>query len=312
VIAVAEERPAGPLRELPGAAMARFWEARGRRVFEALGVLWAEYRGPFFISLPFERRLDLDPRELGAALRGARVTAVRFPTATQPGWPCALYVLSPAGYSLRRVERRRRRRVRRGLDVTECRRLEPDELLAHGLALNLETMARQRRFDPEFGDPARWRRFVLAASRCPEVSITGGFLDGRLSCYLIGCRDGAWLHCLYRASRTAELARDTAVALDFWTLSQAASDPSLRAIEAGFAPVVSGDTSHLYKMDLGFTPEPVALGIRFHPALQPILSSGLCVAAASALLRLRPRSRRLERVAKVLRGARLSRAEGGG
>ncbi|BDG02294.1 hypothetical protein [Anaeromyxobacter oryzae] len=303
--APAADRAAPPARD--GASLARFFAARGRRVVDAMGVLWTEYRRPFYASLPFQRRVDLDPGALRHALRTRRIPAVRYLSVTQPGCPSGVYTLSPTGYGIGRVHPKRRRRVRRGLDATECRTLDPDELLALGLELNLDTLHRQRRFDPEFADAVGWRRFVAAVRTCPEVSIGGAFTRGRLSAYDVVCRDGDWLHLLHKMSRTADLATDAGVALDFWRLCRAAGDASLRGVETGFAPIVSGDTLHRYKTDLGFELIGCDLAIRFHPALEPILASRWTVGAARLLARLRPRSHGLERVANVLGGAQRSR-----
>ena len=45
----------------------------------------------------------------------------------------------------------------------EVRPAEKAQLLEQGCALNLSTMARQGRYDAEFGEPRRWQRFVEAA-----------------------------------------------------------------------------------------------------------------------------------------------------
>lgn len=301
--------PAG--HALPGAALARFAEARGHRVAEALGVLWEEQQPHRFVALPNERRLDPDPRELAAAMRKARMPALRYFTDAPSGWPCGVFVLSPADYSLARVNPTHRKQVRRGLDATECRALDPDELLALGLELNLDAMARQGRFDPEFGEPARWKRFVAAIRKCPEASVLGAFREGRLSSYHVNCRDGEWLHLLYKMNRTEDMGRYASVALDFWELARAAEDPSLRGVECGHASIVDGfEQLHRYKIAMGFELAPARLAIRFHPALQPLATNRLTTGIADALWKLSPRRRGLETAAKMLRCARLSATEG--
>jgi hypothetical protein len=263
------------------------------------------------VSLPYQRRLDPDPAELEAALRAERVAAVRFPALARPGWPSGTVACFPAGYSLQRVAPKRRRQVRRGLDACdEIRALDPDELLAEGLALNLDTMARQRRFDPELGEPARWRRFVAAVRACPAVTAAGAFHRGRLSSYDVFCRDGAWLHALYKMSRTEDLPQYTNIALDFWLLSRAAADPSIEGVWSGFVSMLP-DPLHRLKLELGFEVLPHDLGIRFHPSLAPLLASRWTAAAAGALSRARPRDPRLELVAKHLAAAARTRRAAG-
>jgi hypothetical protein len=299
--------------ERPGAALARFQERRGHRVFAAAGALWTEFRRIFFVPLPYQLRLDPDPRDLDLALRRERVAAVRWPTLTQAGCASGLVALPTAGYSLATVEAKRRRQVRRGLEaLDELRLLDPDELLREGLPLNLETMARQRRFEPEFGVPARWRRFVAAVRETPEVIVAGGFRGGRLSTYEIACRDGAWVHGLYKYTRDEDLPRYTNIALEFWVLSLAAATPGVEAVWGGFVTLLPRDPLHRLKLDLGFRVVPHDLGVRFHPALEPLLANRWSAAAARAAARLRPGSASLDLLAKHLAGAARTRRSIGG
>lgn len=296
-----EEKP-----EQPGAALARFAEARGRRTFEAAGTLWTEYRGPFYVNLPYQEQLDPDPRALGEALRTRRVAAVRYLTRAGPGWPSGLYVASLAGFSMQRLARTHRSQVKKGLGLCDVRPVDPDQLLAEGLEINLQTMARQGRFDPEFGEARRWRAFVAAIRACPAVRVSGAFLGRRLSAYVVACRDGEWLHLLYKMSRTEDLIHRTNPALDYWILSEAASDPTLRVACAGFLSTLSGDGTHQYKLAMGWEVAPRKLGIRFHPALQSALANRFSAQLARGLERLRPRNRRLELLSKIVRGASLT------
>jgi hypothetical protein len=292
----------------PGEALARFCEARGERIVELAGVLWVQYRRPFFQSLPYERRMDLEPGELEAELHAKRIVGVRYPTLTQVGWPSGIFVCDTRTFSIERLEPRRRREVQKGLSRCEIRPVDPDELLVHGPQLNLETMARQGRFDPEFGDPARWKRFVAAIRACPEVSIRGAFLDGRLAAYGVLCRDGAWQHLLFKMSRTADMVHGTNPAIDFAMLAEAASDPSLDGVtNSGLSFIHGSEQLHWYKQRLGYRLEHHEIAIRFHPALAPTLTAAPVVAAAAALSRSRPSDRRVELVARVLAGARRSR-----
>jgi hypothetical protein len=308
--------PARPLpsradADVPGAALARFAEARGHRVFQALGAHWVEYRPFAFMALRNPRWLDLDPHDLGRTLRSARVGVARYFTQTQPGLSCVVYGLTLAGYSLARAHPKHRRVIRRGLEITECRLLDPDELLALGLEVNLDTMARHGRFDPELGEPARWRRFVLAVRRCPEVSTPGAFIDGRLASYHVNCRDGDWLHLLYKMNRTEDLSRKAAAALDFWELAHAAEDPSLQGVECGHASVAGLESLHFYKTHLGFDPVPARLAIGLHPALQPLVANRFTAGVATAIWKLRPGHPGLERVAATLKCAQAP-VRGGG
>ena len=109
----------------------------------------------------------------------------------------------------------------RGLEICTIRPVEPAELLQNGLQLNLETMERQGRYDAEFGDPARWKRFVEAVRQSPGVSVTGAYLSGKLSMYIVTCRDGQCLHMLYKMSRAEDRTLPVSHALDYTIISDA-------------------------------------------------------------------------------------------
>ncbi len=293
----------------PGAALAAFFSARGRRVVDAVGVLWCEYRPRFYMSLPYEVRMDLEPRAVADALRAERLLAVRYPTLSQPGLPCGLFVCDTRGYSLASVESRHRKQVQKGLSRCEIRLATPDDLLAHGLELNLETMHRQGRFDPECGDPRRWRRLVAIIAANPQVVVTGAFVDGRLSAYALLCRDGAWLHLLSKATRTADMIHRTNPALDFAILDAASRDPAIDGVTNSWTSLTGRGSEglHAYKRFMGYRVLEHDLGIHLHPALAPVLTTRAAVVVAGFLSRRRPADRRLDLVARLIAGARATR-----
>lgn len=286
-----------------GDALARFAELRGQRVFHAAGAWWVPFSGRWHASVPYQRPLNPDPGALAAALRTHGVLGARYVSAGPFGWPTSLYVCRTRGYTLRRAHPNRQRQVRRGLERSKIRLLDPDELLRLALPLNLDTMRRQGRFDPEFGEPARWRRFVAAVRELPSVFCAGAFHEGRLASYDVVCRDGAWLHALYKMSRTDDLPHYANIALDHWLLATAAADPSIEAVCNGFAALFPNDKLHSVKVELGFEAVPCNLAAQLHPALAPLLSRRWAASAAGTAARLRPQNQRLQAGAALLGAA---------
>jgi hypothetical protein len=293
-----------------GTAVAYFLEKMGHDVFEALGASWVRFRGPVYRAVPDQLRLDPDPEKLARALRSVRVAAVRYTTATAPGLPGGMFMCRTRGYSIQRVHPNYRRYVKRGMASCEIRQVDPGEFLASGLELNLDTMRRQKRFDPRFGEASRWEKVVRAVRDCPGVTVVGAFVSGRLSSYAICCRDGAWINVLYRNSRTEDLPLRVSYALDHWLLCEAATDPGVEGVTNAFASFTGGAEAEglrEYKLRLGYELVACSFGIAFHPALAPVLSNRVAVAAAEALSRLRPGSGQLELLSKTLRAARITR-----
>src|SRR5271165_2442793 len=212
---------------LSGSALAQFLELRGYRVFEALGARWSHYRGPFFCSLPNQRLIDAEPRQVEDMLRQQGVACVRFPSARERGVPLGLYVCRPREYAIEKLHRQFRRHIMRGLEMCIIRPVDPAELLREGLQLNLDTMERQQRYDREFGDPARWKKFVDAVRHSPGVAVTGAYLSGRLSVYIVTCRQDGCIHMLYKMSRAEDRGLPVSHALDYKIISDASLNPEI-------------------------------------------------------------------------------------
>ncbi len=289
-----------------GGNLVRFWELQGRPVFEMGGIWWGHSRGPFYTSLPFQLKLDLGPEEAADILRRARILGLSFPSA-RPGLPAGHYAIRPEGYDLSSVSRKQRLHVTRGLEACELRPLDPDELLRKGMALNRDTLSRQSREDATFLDPRRWKAFVAAVGQCPGVAIHGALVEGRLATYLISCRDGEWLHLIYKMSSTAEREHYPNHALDFSIIRDAAEDPGIRFIGNGMTSILPNEGLDRYKRQLGYQVEPHNLRIHFHPWLAPVLSTAGPIAALRRAQTLLSGSSRLAYYTAVLEGARTSR-----
>ncbi|WP_026853207.1 GNAT family N-acetyltransferase [Geothrix fermentans] len=289
-----------------GGNLVRFWELRGRPVFEAQGVWWGHHRGPFYTSLPFQLQVDIGPEEAREVLQGARVWGLSFPS-PRSGLPGGHYVIRPQGYDLGTISRKQRGHVTRGLEDCELRLLDADELLRLGLPLNRETLTRQMREDDTFEDPAKWKAFVKAVAQCPGMVIHGAFVDGRLATYLISCRDGQWLHLIYKMSTRAEQDHYPNHALDFSIIRDAAADPGIRFIGNGMTSILPNEGLDRYKRQLGYQLEPHNLSIHIHPWLGPLLNTGTALAWARKAQDLFPDNARLGYYSRILEGARLSR-----
>ena len=289
--------PATPAAERPGAALARFAERRGHPVLDALGAYWWRQHRFVYESLPQQRELDLAPEDVAALLSRERLVGLRYPTRRGAGEPNGLFVCRTPGFSREQLKKERRREVRRALQVATLRRLDPDELEARGLELNLQTLERQRRAAPELGEPRRWARFVRAVRDTPEAFTAGAFVGERLSAYVVVCRDGRWLHPQVKMARTADLALHTACALDVWLLEEAARDPAVEAFNSGLANHVP----HLvpYKTSIGLQLVPLRCATQLHPALTRVVTHAWTGRAALGLASAFPRAKRL----RVLLGA---------
>lgn len=284
--------------------LVRFWELRGRRVVHEDGVAWGEYKGPFFTSLPFQVQLDMERPEIDRLMRKHSLRGIRYPSANQPGIESGLYVCSPAGYGMQSVNRKLRVHITAGLEACEIRDIDPQELERVGMELNRDTLARQKRADQTFLDEGKFRAFVRAVGACPGMRIHGAYAGRRLASYLISCRDGEWLHLMYKMSRADCLESHPNHALDFAIVRDA--EPGVKWIANGFTAVGGHDGLDRYKRYMGYEVKKHNVCIHLHPAIAPLAVNRAAVAVVKQAARM-AKNERLAYAATILEGAIESR-----
>jgi hypothetical protein len=293
--------------KFPGSVLARFLEYRGRRVMKACGAVWYAAPGRFLMSLPYQRMLNPEPGELRHLVRETNALGARFPSTEWSGLESGLYVFRRQPYDLDSVHPKQRPRVRRGMESFEVRPATKAQLITQGRALNLATMARQGRYDPEFGEKRRWETLVEAAFACSEVSFPAAFAGSRLAAYMVTCREHRWLHILHQMSRQEDLGSFPNHLLTYTVTSQAATDDSLDAICYGYIPLFEAGGLHEYKLRFGYELVPCQSSFQFHPIVRPFFTSMLTRAAVRVARFLYPGNQYLETAESVLKGGRSSR-----
>jgi hypothetical protein len=290
----------------PGNGLARFLELRGRRIIRACDALWYMVPGRFLMSLPYQAMLNLDPDEVRRMIRETGAFGARFPSLSWTGLESGLYVLRPRHYDIGSLHTKHRPRVRRAVQCFEVRTAEKVELLNQGWELNLSTMARQGRYDAEFGDRHRWERFVEAAFACPDIVFPAVFSGQRMAAYMATCREEKWLHILHQMSRKEDLPNFPNHLLTYAVTKQAAVDTSLEAVCYGYVPLFAADGLNEYKLRFGYEIIPHYSAIQLHPGLNLVLNQPATRLAVRIARRLRHNNQHLETLETVLEGARLS------
>ena len=295
------------MQEQPGASLARFFEMRGRRIVKACGALWYSAPGRFLMSLPYQTLIDPDPAEIEGMIRESRAAGARFPSLRWDGLESGMYVIRRRKYEFSSVHVKHRPRVRRGQQSFQIRLAEKAELSEQGCALNLSTMARQGRYDREFGEPRLWRRLVEAGFDSPGISFPAAFVGSRLAAFMVTCRDGDWLHILHQMSRQEDLPNFPNHVLTYTVTAQALADEALQAICYGYVPLFAADGLHEYKLRFGYELIPHRSAIQLHPLLDRVLDGAATRTALRMARQLRRNDQTLETLQTVLEGARRSK-----
>jgi len=295
------------LKQKVGQGLARFMELRGRRIFESQSTLWHSTDGKMLMSLPYHLALDPDPGEMNALLRETGSLGVRYASITRAGAPGGLYVCRDKEYSLKSVQSRLRSKVRRGLEHCEVREVEAEELLGQGLRLNQETMARQGRYESEFGEPLSFARIVQAIRSSPRVVAYGSFVDGMLGAYAVTYEEDGWFHILHQMSRVDLLEHYPNHALAFTLTEAALSKPEIVGMSYGLKSLVNTAGLHDFKLRMGFECLSQNMVCELHPTASGLLTSGLASFGLKMVRRCFPRDQRLERVQAVISSARVAK-----
>jgi len=295
-----------PCAQFSGSVLARFLELRGRHIIKACGALWYTVPGRFLMSLPYQAMLNPDPDEVRGLIRETGTFGARFPSLSWTGLQSGLYILRQRNYDIGSLHVKHRPRVRRALECFEVRPAKRAELLDQGWSLNLSTMARQGRYDPEFGDRRRWERLVEAAFACQGIAFPAVFSGPRMTAYMATCREENWLHILHQMSRQEDLPNFPNHLLTYAVTREAAVDPSLEAVCYGYVPLFAAEGLHEYKLRFGYEMIPHCSAIQLHPALDLVLNRSAVRAGVRLARRLRHGNQHLETLETVLEGARLS------
>ena len=294
----------------PGSVLARFLELRGRRIVKDCGATWYAGPGHFLMSLPYEAMLNPDQKELRRMIRETGAFGARFPSASWSGVESGLYVMRSRNYDINSVHETERPRVHHGMQCYYVRPATKAQLLSQGWSLNVNTMARQGRYDAEFCDRRRWETFVEAAFACTEISFPAAFCGARMAAYMVTCREQRWLHILHHMSRPEDVAGFPNHALTYSVTSEAAGDDSLDAICYGYVPLCAEGSLHEYKLRFGYEMTPCRSAIQLHPMLDAMLNSGVARAAVRAARSLCHGVPKLATIETVLQGAHVSAPPG--
>jgi len=258
-----------------GQTLANFAELRGLPVFRAAGAWWTpfDHQSRFLMTVPEQITVDQDHEEIGRLLWQKRMVAARYPTKVGEGLESGYYLWRKQPFGLESLDRKLRNSVRRGLEQCQLSELSGEDLFRLGIDLNRETMERQERYNPEFGETGPWRRFVHAVQETPGMSITGAFVDNQLAGYSIECRSDGWWYAMYQNSRGGLLKSFPNHALDYFSLERAAADAEAQGILNSPIPLAPNPGLHDYKTRFGYEVEPYRLAVKMHPLADSMVKS---------------------------------------
>src|SRR5262249_45595707 len=213
-----------------------------------------------------------------------------------------LYLCTDGSYSLGDRCPAMRRNVRRAMREFVIRPTSPAELIAHGGPAFCDTRRRNNLAD---GTLEVFRRVFEHHVGSAGRAYLGAWRDGQLAAFVSIVRADDWAE-LGSSSMDSMLRYRPNDALLWFALSKCLAIDRCRVVSYGLSSIRSDDRAaglHRFKLKIGFQPKHVHRAFILHPAVRPFanrLTLSATYSAVEAVLRVQPRSRRLQKLAGML------------
>jgi len=214
---------------------------------------------------------------------------------------CFDYLRFGPDYDLETLEKNARRDIRRGLRCFEIRRVDWDELLSTGFDAYRDTESRHGHAPPQ---PEELKELSDRSRGCPSVELWGA-LDGKgLAAWIRVLKADDWAIIISACSRLDVLRDCPNNALVFEATRTFLVDEKLRCVSYGVSSLQATDnivSLHRFKLRMGFSPVRRRRHFVARPVLRPLLGTVPASWLWDRLVRLRPSSATLSKVAGLSR-----------
>jgi Acetyltransferase (GNAT) domain len=247
--------------------------AQGMRIIETESCVWVEKKKFYLESAPGHRRVRLRRGEAAALfLRGAAV--LRYSCDEDGGATSFEYVCTDKNFGLGLLAPDARRRVRRGLEACDVRRVECKLLEREGCAINRSVFARQGRVERSFlTDEGMWNRYINVCAGLPNLEAYGAFVNGRL----IGFSFGVFVddYCyLFHTHALSEFMKYSPINAMTYTVTKTALErASVNCVSQGFESFRLLPEVERFKLSMGFYKRSIGRRILVNPLARPLFSA---------------------------------------
>lgn len=258
---------------------ANFLIGMGHNVRKHGDVYWFNAHPHIYMSFPFDTLVSRDAIDVKAILR-TDGWAARFPCDLSEGRASYRIIANQPDYNLMTLSGKARNQTRRGLENCDVRPVNFQELLAHAMLLNRETLERQGRCIPE-GFESYWKQYYKHAALSEGAEAWGAFVENDLAAYLVAFVMNDVAHILIMRSSRSYLKKYPNNALLYSYLNHMLKEGKVKEVSIGLESIQAGmDSLDHFKEGMGFRKEPVGQQIILRPALKmlakkPMVNLGL-------------------------------------
>ncbi len=286
-----------------------FLERIGHHIIESESGYWFNQGLGFYESIPPFALINPSEDEIRHLFWRNRVAGIKYCTdVDKTGLPSFLYICEDKSYDLNTIWRKKRNRIRKGIRECHVCQIDFKYLQAHGIPLNEDTMARQKRSDLTFSDPAKWKRFCQAASQVEGALTWGAFVGNKLAAYMVVFIIDGYCNILHQMSCTALLSSNPNEALTFIATKEMLSLNGINCVSYGHESIRDLDGLDEYKVKMGYKKHQLHQVVKVHPFIKTIILSSAGQLALNGLEHLLPNSDFLKRTRGIINVAQHCRA----
>lgn len=249
-----------------------FLERIGYHVVESESGYWFNLGPAFYENIPPFALISPSESEVDDLLWRHRMAGIKYCVdVDKAGRPSFLYVCEDKSYDLSNVQPRMRSIIRKGLKKCHARQIDFDYLYKYGMQLNRDTLARQRRSDSTFTDPAKWRQFCQAGRQVDGALTWGAFVGDELAAYMVAFIIDGYSNYLHQMSRTDLLPSRANHVLTYVATQEMLSRPDIHCVAHGQESIRNLPGLDEYKMRMGYRKRPMRYVVRLHPLVKSVM-----------------------------------------
>ena len=183
--------------------MVKFFERLGHKVIRTQSSWWYDVQPGVLLTLPYYKQITPSENEINELLKKENLRALRYPTTLENfGFLSDITINTHKDYDLPHLHQKARNQTKRGLENCQVRPMDFEELAKDGLALNIDTAARQER-KSQFCSQEYWERYCRAAGQTDGMHAWGAYYQGQLASFLIAVEaENNWVEWIVNHSST--------------------------------------------------------------------------------------------------------------
>jgi len=225
---------------------------------------------------------------------------MQTPDADRPA-NCFDYVCTDPEYDISKLDKNRRRDVRRGLRRFSVRRCTWDELAENGYQAYADTESRHEHGKP---NPQDLHTMAEQDGACPLIEIWGAWQNNKLAAWIRVIKADEWAFITSAYSANWALSDCPNNAITYEATRLLLCEDGQKQVSYGISSIQSTPnilSLHRFKIRMGFEPRPMHRTFVLHPLLRPLFQWQACSRLWDLASRLRPGSAAISKAAGLAR-----------